>query len=53
MIDEEIAAVVLPESTQGIEDIDASVKAVKRIENGMLIIEKNGKFYNVLGIKIK
>lgn len=34
---------------QGIESVDGAQKAVKRIQNGQLIIEKNGKTYNALG----
>ena len=29
------------------------VKAIKRIENGQLVIEKNGKLYNALGQEIR
>ena len=39
--------------SEGLDDINADVKAVKRIENGMLIIEKNGRFYNVFGARVK
>ena len=38
---------------QGIENTTASVKAVKRIVNGQMIIEKNGKFYNALGTEVR
>lgn len=31
----------------------AVAKAVKRLKNGMLIIEKNGKIYNILGARVK
>jgi hypothetical protein len=34
---------------QAVENVDASQKAVKRIVNGQLVIEKNGVLYNVLG----
>lgn len=36
---------------QAVENVDASQKAVKRIINGQLFIEKNGVLYNVLGTK--
>ena len=36
-----------------LDNTDASVKAVKRIENGMLIINMNGTDYNVLGQTIR
>ncbi len=38
---------------QGIEDVEATVKAFKRIVNGQVIIEKNGVRYNVLGNTVK
>lgn len=34
---------------EGIENTDAAVKAVKTIQNGILIIERNGVKYNALG----
>jgi len=34
---------------QGVENIDATVKAEKRFENGQLVIIKNGVRYNALG----
>lgn len=37
---------------QGIEDVDAAVKAIKRIEMGNVIIEKNGVKYSVTGAKL-
>ena len=36
-----------------VENAEVALKAVKRIENGQLIIEKNGKLYNVLGTIVK
>ena len=39
--------------SQAIDNIDTNTPAVKRIVNGMLIIEKNGKTYNVLGTLVK
>ena len=38
---------------QDIESVDAAKKAIKRIQNGQLIIEKNGKTYNALGIVVR
>ncbi len=38
---------------QGIEDVVTGVKAVKVIENGQLVIIKNGVRYNVQGAEIK
>ena len=38
---------------QGIEQTNANAKAVKSFRNGMLVIEKNGKFYNALGAEVK
>lgn len=37
----------------GVEDVNAALKTVKRIENGQLIIEKNDKRINVLGTIVK
>ena len=39
--------------TEGIDNITTDVKAVKRIVNGQLLIEKNGKFYNATGAEVK
>lgn len=36
-----------------LDNTEVEVKAVKRIENGMLIIEKAGKTYNVMGQAIR
>lgn len=41
------------EESQGIDDINASMKATKRLINGVLFIEKNGKLYNAQGVEIK
>ena len=38
---------------QGIENTNANAKAIKSFRNGMLVIEKNGKFYNALGVEVK
>lgn len=34
-------------------DVDADIRATKIFRNGMLVIEKNGKCYNALGIELK
>jgi len=52
MINEEIAAVILPTQT-AIDNTLATPKATKRIVNGQVIIEKNGKFYDLLGAEVK
>lgn len=39
--------------SQGFENIDASIKAVKTFENGQLVIIKNGVKYNALGTVIE
>ena len=36
-----------------IEQTNADAKATKILRNGMLLIEKNGKFYNALGAELK
>jgi hypothetical protein len=38
---------------EGIDNTDATVKAVKVMENGQILIIKNGKTYNVLGTLVK
>ena len=40
-------------ATQGIEGVDAAVKAIKRLVNGQVVIEKNNKFYNINGAVIR
>ena len=47
--------VTFPEKGGGtsIDNTDANTMAVKRIVNGQLVIEKNGKFYNALGAEVK
>jgi len=42
--------VVLPE---GVENVEAAVKAVKFLRNGQLIIRKNGAEYNAFGTLVK
>ena len=38
---------------QGIDNVDAAVKAIKRLVNGQLVIEKAGKTYNMNGAVIR
>ena len=52
MLNEEIAEVVLPAKT-AVDNTVVDVKATKRIQNGQVIIEKNGATYNVLGAEVK
>lgn len=40
-------------ATQGVDSVEDAKKAVKRIQNGQLIIEKNGKTYNALGVIVR
>lgn len=57
MLDEEIQTVTLPASPEptptGINNAEEAVKAVKRIVNGQLVIEKNGVLYNAQGAVVK
>ena len=53
MIDEPIAEVTLPASKTGVENTAANAKAIKRIENGQVIIINNGQSINVLGQSIR
>lgn len=43
----------VPAGETAIENVDAAVKAIKRLVNGNLIIEKGNKTYNVLGARIR
>ena len=36
-----------------VEMTGVATKAIKTIENGMIVIEKNGKFYNATGAEVK
>jgi hypothetical protein len=38
---------------QGVENVNDVVKAVKMIENGQVIIIKNGVKYNVMGARVR
>lgn len=40
-------------ATEGVESVEAAKKAVKRIQNGQLIIEKSGQKYNALGTMLR
>lgn len=40
-------------STEAIDNTEVGEKAIKRIVNGQLIIEKNGKFFNALGAEVR
>ena len=46
------AAYIFGVYPQGIENAEDGAKAVKRFENGQLIIEKNGIKYNALGVRL-
>ena len=56
MLNEDIQEVTLPKSPvipEGLEDIDASVKAVKIMHDGQLLIKKGDLFYNAQGAIVK
>ena len=53
MLDEDIAAIELPEAPTAVENTNAEVKAIKRIVNGQLYIEKGGVLYNALGTAVR
>jgi len=36
-----------------IDEVEGAVKTVKRVVNGQLVIEREGKFYNALGAEVK
>lgn len=40
-------------TSQGFENLDADAKAVKHMINGVLVIEKNGKFFNAQGAELR
>lgn len=44
---------IAPNGTVGITNTEAEAKAVKTLRNGILVIEKNGKAYNVIGLQIR
>jgi len=45
--------VIFPGGTTTIDNAEVSDKAVKKLVNGQLIIEKNGKTYTVTGLQIR
>lgn len=49
----EVELTISPEGTTAVENVTVAGQAQKRIENGQLVIEKNGVKYNVLGAEIK
>ena len=54
MIGEDFAEVVLPESpATALENAEGEVKAVKRVVNGQLVIEREGVRYNAQGAVLK
>ena len=47
-------AIFIPDPTAtSIDNATTSIKAVKRIVNGQMVIEKNGKLYNALGAEVR
>ncbi len=53
MLNEDCQDVTLPPSPEAIDLVGTDGKAVKRIENGMLIIEREDKTFNAIGVEIK
>ena len=51
--DGNVYLIAVNKGIEAVENIDASTKTVKYIHNGMLIIEKNGVKYNILGASLK
>ena len=49
----DITALFEEDPATGIDNIAAEGKAVKRIVNGQMVIEKNGKLYNALGAEVR
>ncbi|MBO4454480.1 MAG: hypothetical protein J5761_05440 [Paludibacteraceae bacterium] len=45
--------ITVPGEDTGIEDVNASVKAVKMVRNGQLIIIRDGKTFNAIGAEMK
>lgn len=48
-----VELLIADQNYTAVENVTAAGQAVKRIENGQLVIEKNGVKYNVLGAEIK
>ncbi len=44
---------VQPMSATGVENTAVEKKAIKRLINGQLFIERDGKIYNALGVQVK
>lgn len=44
---------IAPNEPTAITNVNADAKAVKSLKNGILMIEKNGKVYNVIGLQIR
>ncbi len=49
----DITALFEEDPATGVDNIAAEGKAVKRIVNGQMVIEKNGKLYNALGAEVR
>lgn len=45
--------VTFPDTTTAVDEINTNAKAIKRIVNGQLVIEKNGVYVNALGQPIR
>lgn len=43
---------LFPGYTSAVENVATEAKATKKLENGMIVIEKNGVRYNALGVKL-
>lgn len=44
---------IAPNDPTAITNVNADAKAVKSLKNGILMIEKDGKVYNVIGLQIR
>ncbi len=49
----QIVSVEVPGGQSAVENVNATVKSVKTIENGQVVIIKNGVKYNVLGAEVR
>ena len=47
-----LVSVEVPDGGQGIENNNAAVKAVKRMVNGQVVIEREGRLFNLLGAEL-
>ena len=52
-VDVTVLATFKETTSQGFENLDADAKAVKHMINGVLVIEKNGKFFNAQGAELR